>query len=340
MGSRRTAGTEETRQRRVTPAPQPLMPRLVTCRGEERGYGATGGPLFPGGAVLRADRGRAGGGSAGPAPAPLPPRSAPSLPSPSHSLPSPPLPTPFPLPFPPSPSAAGGSHARRRRGGGGRVAVAAMVGPGALQRARRLCHWGPAVALAVVAVCSATAMADAALWYWPLDTAGGSVNFVMLLNWTVMILYNYFSAMFVGPGYVPLGWTPVSAALRPPRPGAWRGPGGQLWGRAGRPRGQDSTNRVSFDGCVNPLSPKSAARCQATPSSLSCSEIFPLPLPGLLLPLPEFPVQPSLLPIPKSDRQKLCNTVLLLESSALDPSNILPLMECAGHWVNSFYQPP
>ncbi|XP_062352527.1 palmitoyltransferase ZDHHC6 isoform X4 [Cinclus cinclus] len=83
-----------------------------------------------------------------------------------------------------------------------------MVGPGALQRARRLCHWGPAVALAVVAVCSATAMADAALWYWPLDTAGGSVNFVMLLNWTVMILYNYFSAMFVGPGYVPLGWTP------------------------------------------------------------------------------------------------------------------------------------
>nr|XP_054493449.1 palmitoyltransferase ZDHHC6 isoform X3 [Agelaius phoeniceus] len=77
-----------------------------------------------------------------------------------------------------------------------------MVGPGALQRARRLCHWGPAVALAVVAVCSATAMADAALWYWPLDTAGGSVNFVMLLNWTVMILYNYFSAMFVGPGCV------------------------------------------------------------------------------------------------------------------------------------------
>uniref|UniRef100_A0A8C3LA25 Palmitoyltransferase n=1 Tax=Chrysolophus pictus TaxID=9089 RepID=A0A8C3LA25_CHRPC len=50
---------------------------------------------------------------------------------------------------------------------------------------------------------------------WPLDTAGGSVNFIMLLNWTVMILYNYFNAMFVGPGYVPLGWTPVSAASCP-----------------------------------------------------------------------------------------------------------------------------
>uniref|UniRef100_A0A8C9LAR1 Uncharacterized protein n=1 Tax=Pavo cristatus TaxID=9049 RepID=A0A8C9LAR1_PAVCR len=79
-------------------------------------------------------------------------------------------------------------------------------------RVRRLCHWGPLVALSVVIVCSATAIADAVLWYWPLDTAGGSVNFIMLLNWTVMILYNYFNAMFVGPGYVPLGWTPVSAA--------------------------------------------------------------------------------------------------------------------------------
>lgn len=99
-------------------------------------------------------------------------------------------------------------------GGQGRAPVAAMDGPGGLGRVRRLCHWGPLVALAVVAVCSATAMADAALWYWPLDTAGGSVNFIMLLNWTVMILYNYFSAMFVGPGYVPLGWSPVSAGFR------------------------------------------------------------------------------------------------------------------------------
>ncbi|XP_064287387.1 palmitoyltransferase ZDHHC6 isoform X2 [Passer domesticus] len=74
----------------VTPAPQPLSPRLVTCRREGRGRGATGGPLFPGGTVLRADRGRAGGGSAGPAPAPLLPFPAcPSLPAlPSSSLPS------------------------------------------------------------------------------------------------------------------------------------------------------------------------------------------------------------------------------------------------------------
>ncbi|MBZ3870351.1 Palmitoyltransferase ZDHHC6 [Sciurus carolinensis] len=53
-------------------------------------------------------------------------------------------------------------------------------------------------------------MIDSVLWYWPLHTTGGSVNFIMLINWTVMILYNYFNAMFVGPGFVPLGWKPLS----------------------------------------------------------------------------------------------------------------------------------
>ncbi|XP_074855277.1 palmitoyltransferase ZDHHC6 isoform X2 [Carettochelys insculpta] len=77
-----------------------------------------------------------------------------------------------------------------------------------LQELKRLCHWGPIIALGVIAICSTMAMIDAVLWYWPLDTTGGSVNFIMLINWTVMILYNYFNAMFIGPGYVPLGWKP------------------------------------------------------------------------------------------------------------------------------------
>ncbi|XP_016067678.1 PREDICTED: palmitoyltransferase ZDHHC6 isoform X2 [Miniopterus natalensis] len=77
-----------------------------------------------------------------------------------------------------------------------------------LQELKRLCHWGPLIALSVIAICSTMAMIDSVLWYWPLHTTGGSVNFIMLINWTVMILYNYFNAMFVGPGFVPLGWKP------------------------------------------------------------------------------------------------------------------------------------
>nr|XP_033799052.1 palmitoyltransferase ZDHHC6 [Geotrypetes seraphini]XP_033799053.1 palmitoyltransferase ZDHHC6 [Geotrypetes seraphini] len=77
-----------------------------------------------------------------------------------------------------------------------------------LHELKRLCHWGPIIALSVITICSVVAIIDSIFWYWPLDSAGGSVNFIMLINWTVMILYNYFNAMFIGPGYVPLGWKP------------------------------------------------------------------------------------------------------------------------------------
>lgn len=91
-GSRHTAGTEERRQRRVTPAPQPLMPRLVTIRGRNAVAALPEGRCFPGGRIRNGPR-AGGGGRASPAPAPLRPFPArpfplPSLPSSSHSLPS------------------------------------------------------------------------------------------------------------------------------------------------------------------------------------------------------------------------------------------------------------
>ncbi|XP_078499907.1 palmitoyltransferase ZDHHC6 isoform X1 [Lissotriton helveticus] len=92
-----------------------------------------------------------------------------------------------------------------------------MGGPGSfvkfgnLHELKRLFHWGPIIALSVITICSIMAVIDSVLWYWPLDTTGGSLNFIMLINWTVMILYNYFNAMFVGPGYVPLGWKPENS---------------------------------------------------------------------------------------------------------------------------------
>ncbi|XP_056626997.1 palmitoyltransferase ZDHHC6 [Triplophysa dalaica] len=77
-----------------------------------------------------------------------------------------------------------------------------------LHEVKRLCHWGPIIALTVIGVCSSMAVLDSIIWCWPLDTTGGSINFIMLINWTVLILYNYFNAMFVGPGYIPLEWKP------------------------------------------------------------------------------------------------------------------------------------
>ncbi|XP_075467992.1 palmitoyltransferase ZDHHC6 isoform X1 [Ascaphus truei] len=83
-----------------------------------------------------------------------------------------------------------------------------------LRELRRLCHWGPIIALGVIIICSIVAVLDSILWYWPLDTPGGSLNFLTLINWTVMILYNYFNAMFIGPGLVPVGWKPEKSQDR------------------------------------------------------------------------------------------------------------------------------
>lgn len=82
-----------------------------------------------------------------------------------------------------------------------------------LHEVRRLCHWGPIIALSVIAICSTMAILDSVIWYWPLDTTGGNINFIMLINWTILILYNYFNAMFIGPGCIPLGWKPVGTKM-------------------------------------------------------------------------------------------------------------------------------
>uniref|UniRef100_A0A8C4N334 Palmitoyltransferase n=1 Tax=Eptatretus burgeri TaxID=7764 RepID=A0A8C4N334_EPTBU len=74
---------------------------------------------------------------------------------------------------------------------------------------RRLCHWGPLLALSVILVVSCAAVLDSLLWLWPLGTAGALWNLMALIGWTVLILYHYLRALVVGPGRVPTGWRPA-----------------------------------------------------------------------------------------------------------------------------------
>ena len=74
---------------------------------------------------------------------------------------------------------------------------------------RQLIHYGPIIALSIIFFISyATIKCD--MMYWPLDTPGGLKNFCVFLVWNFLTLYNYFLAAFKGPGFVPLGWKPVS----------------------------------------------------------------------------------------------------------------------------------
>ncbi|XP_033111663.1 palmitoyltransferase ZDHHC6-like [Anneissia japonica] len=74
---------------------------------------------------------------------------------------------------------------------------------------KRLCHWGPFIALFLIFYIT-TMSVYCDLVYWPptLDSYGSIVHFIILSSWIFFILFNYFNAVFRGPGFVPLGWKP------------------------------------------------------------------------------------------------------------------------------------
>ena len=76
---------------------------------------------------------------------------------------------------------------------------------------RRLCHFGPLLALFIMFVCYAVSVIDTMLWLLPTGgrrSFAGKVNILVLTVWESLILGNFFRALFLGPGYVPKNWHP------------------------------------------------------------------------------------------------------------------------------------
>ena len=76
----------------------------------------------------------------------------------------------------------------------------------------RLLHWGPVLALSVTGIISLSSWMCLVEW-WPVTSVAALFNVVVFVLWHFLILYNFFLAVFVGPGYVPVGWKPVSIQL-------------------------------------------------------------------------------------------------------------------------------
>lgn len=74
----------------------------------------------------------------------------------------------------------------------------------------QLFHWGPILALSVIFIITVVGFKCSLMW-WPVYTKGSWINLTIYFTWLFLILYNYFLAAFKGPGFVPLGWEPVSA---------------------------------------------------------------------------------------------------------------------------------
>ena len=72
----------------------------------------------------------------------------------------------------------------------------------------RIFHWGPLIALTIIALVSSfTILCD--LQWWPPSSLGGFINIAVFLTWNALTLINFFNAAFLGPGYVPPQWKPV-----------------------------------------------------------------------------------------------------------------------------------
>ena len=76
-------------------------------------------------------------------------------------------------------------------------------------RLSQLCHFGPIIAIFLISFITYAGFVCLIQWWPPVDLSG-KINIIIYLTWPLIIFYNYFNAIFLGPGFVPLNWRPVS----------------------------------------------------------------------------------------------------------------------------------
>uniref|UniRef100_A0AC35G6G8 Palmitoyltransferase n=1 Tax=Panagrolaimus sp. PS1159 TaxID=55785 RepID=A0AC35G6G8_9BILA len=78
---------------------------------------------------------------------------------------------------------------------------------------QRLCHWGPLLAVFLIATIGmSTTIVFFHIWP-PLDSVMGFLNLLVFFIWNYMSLTNFLQATRFGGGFVKLGWTPEDPAI-------------------------------------------------------------------------------------------------------------------------------
>lgn len=72
-----------------------------------------------------------------------------------------------------------------------------------------LLHWGPLTALTIIFTLFIASVYSSLVWCPPVDLIG-ILNLFFLVVFLSCILYNFIKASWLGPGYVPSQWKPVS----------------------------------------------------------------------------------------------------------------------------------
>ncbi|CAF1111142.1 unnamed protein product [Adineta ricciae] len=78
-------------------------------------------------------------------------------------------------------------------------------------RLSQLAHYGPIGAIILIIWITISGYHCLIQWYPPdIKDPLSIINFLIYWIWPVIIFYNYFRAIFVGPGFVPKGWKPAN----------------------------------------------------------------------------------------------------------------------------------
>ncbi|CAL4122545.1 unnamed protein product, partial [Meganyctiphanes norvegica] len=73
---------------------------------------------------------------------------------------------------------------------------------------KRVCHWGPLIALSIIKAVTFATVTCLAQWWPPQDSWGGSLCFFSFTSSAMLTLYFFLQAAYSGPGNMPSGWKP------------------------------------------------------------------------------------------------------------------------------------
>jgi len=75
----------------------------------------------------------------------------------------------------------------------------------------RIIHWGPLIALSIINCVTFTTLYLTAQWLSFSDGIIAQINYMFYYFFIGTTLYNFFSAVFTGPGFVPRDWKPLDS---------------------------------------------------------------------------------------------------------------------------------
>ncbi|XP_076056717.1 palmitoyltransferase ZDHHC6 [Oratosquilla oratoria] len=73
---------------------------------------------------------------------------------------------------------------------------------------KRICHWGPLVALGIIKAVTMATVHCLSQWWPPQKSWGGMVFFSSFMSSSVLTLYFFLQAMYTGPGLLGQNWVP------------------------------------------------------------------------------------------------------------------------------------